>query len=71
MKKALRNLAKDYVKVIKQIENTTDLKKLRDLEEKRIEFHWQLIDLLKRQGIKLIDREHATRIALRIAKDEI
>lgn len=57
--------------MIDQIEKTTDLKKLQALEEKRVELHWKFIDMLKSQGIKFKDREHATRIAIRIANGEL
>jgi hypothetical protein len=33
--------------------------------------HWQFIELLKQQGIKYKDRDYTTRIAIRIAKDEL
>ena len=63
--------AKKYVEVIEKIERTTDPKDLQELEEKRIDLHWKFIDLLKKQGIKYKDREHATRIAIRIAHGEL
>lgn len=67
----LYHAAKKYIEVIEKIERTTDLKELQELEEKRIEFHWKFMDLLKKQGIKYKDREHATRIAIRIAHGEL
>jgi hypothetical protein len=64
MKDTLYQAAKKYVEVIEKIEKTADPKELRMLEEKRVELHWQFIDLLKRQGIRFKDRDHATRIAI-------
>ena len=71
MKETLYQAAKKYVDVIEKIEKTTDPKELQVLEEKRIDLHWKFIDLLKSQGIKFKDREHATRIAIRIANGEL
>ena len=67
---ALYQAAKEYVEAIEKIEKTTDPKTLQILEEKRVKLHWKFIDLLKRQGIKFKDRDHATRIAIRIAYGE-
>lgn len=71
MKSSLYHAAKGYVDVIEKIERTSDPKKLQLLEEQRIELHWKFIDLLKAQGIKFKDRDHATRIAIRIAHGEL
>ncbi len=71
MKQTLSQIAKAYVKVIEEIESTNDPKKLQSLEEKRVDLHWKFIDALKSQGIKYKDRDHATRIAMRIAKGEL
>jgi restriction endonuclease len=71
MKDNLYHAAKKYVEIIEKIEETTDLKELQQLEEKRIECHWKFIDLLKKQGIKFKDRDHATRIAQRIVNGEL
>ena len=71
MKNNLYRVAKEYVEVIEKIEKTSDREALQSLEEKRIEFHWKFIDLLKKQGIKFKDRDHATRIAIRIANGEL
>lgn len=71
MKESLWQAAKKYVEVIETIEKTTDPKELRRLEEKRVELHWKFIDALKIQGIKFKDRDHATRIAIRIANGEL
>ncbi len=57
--------------MIEKIEKSTNPKELQLLEEKRIDLHWKFIDLLKSQGIKFKDREHATRIAIRIANGEL
>jgi uncharacterized membrane protein (DUF106 family) len=71
MKENLYYAAKEYVEVIEKIEKTTDPKKLQQLEEKRVELHWKFIDMLKKQGIEFKDRDHATRIAIRIAHGEL
>lgn len=71
MRNNLYRAAKEYVEVIEKIEKTSDRKMLQLLEEKRIELHWKFIDLLKKQGIKFKDRDHATRIAIRIANREL
>ncbi len=69
--KSLYQAAKEYVEIIEKIEKTSDPKKLQLLEEKRVELHWKFIDLLKKQGIKFIDRDHATRIAIKIANEDL
>ena len=71
MKNNLYQAAKRYIEVVEKIEKTSDPKELRKLEEKRGELHWKFIDLLKEQGITFKDREHATRIAIRIAHEEL
>ena len=71
MKENLYQLAREYVDLIEKIEKTSDSEKLESLEEKRVDLHWKFIDMLKKQGIKFKDRDHATRIALRIAKGEL
>ncbi|MBS1259512.1 MAG: hypothetical protein MAG551_02584 [Candidatus Scalindua arabica] len=71
MKINLYQAAKDYVNIIEEIEKTKDSNKLQSLEEMRVEFHWKFMDLLKEQGIAYKDRDHATRIAIRIAKEEL
>ena len=70
MRTDLYRAAKKYAQVIEQIEQTTDPKELQRLEEKRVELHWKFIDILKKQGIEFKDRDHATRIALKIARGE-
>jgi len=67
VKENLWQVAGKYVEVIETIEKTTDPKELRRLEEKRIELHWKFIDMLTKQGIQFKDRDHATRIAIKIA----
>jgi restriction endonuclease len=67
----LYHAAKKYVEVIEKIEKTTDPEELQKLEEARVDLHWKFIELLKKQGIKYKDREHATRIAVRIAHGEL
>lgn len=71
MKETLYQVAKKYIEIIEKIEKTTNPKELHHLEEKRVDLHWKFIDLLKAQGIKFKDRDHATRIAQRIAKGEL
>ena len=71
MKDSLFRAAKEYIDLMERIEKTRDPLKLQVLEEKRAEAHWDFIELLKAQGIKYKDREHATRIAFRIANEEL
>ncbi len=71
MKETLFEVAKEYIGIIERIEKTSDPAKLQSLEERRSDLHWKFIDLLKAQGIKFKDREHATRIAVRIANGEL
>lgn len=70
MKKTLKDTAKEYIAVIQKIEQTSNPYMLQRMEEQRGELHWQFIDLLKEQGIECTDRDHATRIAYKIAKEE-
>lgn len=60
-----------YVKVIERIEQTADPERLHELEEERVMRHNRFADALKAAGIRYKDREHVTRIALRIAKEEL
>jgi hypothetical protein len=71
MTKNLYQAALEYVGIIEKIETTSDAKKLQELEEQRVALHWQFIELLRQQGIRFKDRDHATRIAIRIAKEEL
>ena len=71
MKENLYNAAKKYVEIIEKIEKTTNPEEFQRLEEIRVEFHWKFIDSLKKQGIKFKDRDHATRIVIRIANKEL
>ncbi len=71
MKGNLPQLAKEYIAVIDRIEITKDPEKLLLLEEKRVRLHGLFIDMLNKQGIKFRDRDHATRIAYRIANGEL
>ena len=71
MAKNLYQIAIEYVKILEKIETTNDTRKLQNLEEKRVDIHWQFMELLKQQGIKYKDRDHATRIAIRIAREEL
>ena len=67
----LYELAQKYVEVIEKIEKTVDPIELQRLEEKRVDLHGKFMDLLKSQGIKFKDRDHVTRIAIRIAHGEL
>lgn len=60
--------ARKYVRVIEEIERTSDPGKLRRLEHQRVDLHWDFIDMLKKHGIAFRDRNHATEIATRIAR---
>ena len=60
-----------YVKVIEQIERTADAEQLHRLEEERVMRHNEFADALKAAGIHYKDRDHVTRIAFRIAKEEL
>ena len=60
-----------YVKVIERIERTADPEQLRELEEERVIRHNRFADALKAAGIRYKDREHVTRIAFRIAKEDL
>lgn len=71
MRENLFELATAYVKVIEQIERTADPRELKDLEEQRVICHNRFADALKAVGIHYKDREHVTRIAFRIAKEEL
>jgi hypothetical protein len=56
---------------LKRLKKTSDPRKIQLLEEQREDLHWKFISLLKEQGIKFKDREHVTRIAYRIANEEL
>ena len=57
--------------MIERIERTSDPEQLHKLEEERVIRHNEFADALKAAGIRYRDREHVTRIALRIAKEEL
>jgi hypothetical protein len=67
----LFELAQAYIKLIEQIERTSDSAELRELEERRVTHHNRFADALRSAGIRFKDREHVTRIAYRIAKQEL
>ena len=71
MKPTLFALACAYVKIIEQIEQTKDTKELQKLEEHRVIAHNRFADALRAAGIQYKDRDHVTRIAFRIAKEEL
>ena len=71
MNGSLYQLAREYVVLLEKIEKTKDPNRIQDLEEKRIALHGQFMDMLKKQGIKFKDRDHATRIAYRIVNEEL
>lgn len=69
-KPTLPDLARRYISIIDQIERTSDPKELRDLEEQRVMWHNRFADALQAAGVRYRDREHVTRIAYRIAREE-
>lgn len=71
MKQNLFEWATAYIRVIEDIERTRDPQRLKELEEQRIICHNQFADALKGAGIRSTDREHVTRIAFRIAREEL
>ncbi len=71
MRENLYLLAKEYIALLEKIEKTKDPSRIQYLEEKRVELHGQFMDMLKKQGIKFKDRDHATRIDYRIANEEL
>ena len=71
MKPTLYDLAGTYVKMIERIERTKDTKELQELEEQRVIAHNRFADALRAAGIQYKDRDHVTRIAFRIAKEEL
>ena len=71
VKNNLYRVAREYVQVLEEIEKTSNPDKLQLLEERRVALHWDFMELLKKQGIKFKDRDHATRIAIRIANEEL
>ncbi len=71
MKPGLFELACASVRIIERIERTKDRNELRELEEQRVDAHNRFADALKEAGIRYKDRKHVTRIALRIAKEEL
>lgn len=70
-KPTLFELARAYVQIIERIEHTSDRGELRELEERRVDAHNRFADALRVAGIQHKDREHVTRIAFRIAKQEL
>ncbi len=66
----LFHLACAYVRIIERIERTRDPHELHELEEQRVVSHNQFADALRAAGIHYTDREHVTRMAFRIAKEE-
>jgi len=68
-KDKLYNVAKRYLEIIEAIERTADPERLSDLEEQRVYWHNKLLGILKREGIPYQDREHVTRIAIRLVRD--
>ena len=66
---SLYELACAYVRVIERIEHTQDRLELQELEERRVVCHNQFADALRAAGMHFTDREHVTRLALRIARE--
>lgn len=71
MERNLFECAVAYVKVIEEIERTADFDRLRTLEEERVIRHNEFADALRAAGIRYTDREHVTRIAFRIAREQL
>ena len=71
MKANLFELASAYVRIIEHIERTKDRRELQQLEEERVDAHNRFADALREAGIPHKDRDHVTRIAFRIAKEEL
>jgi len=71
MRATLFELAQAYVTVIERIEQTDDPQALRDLEERRVTAHNRFAEALCEAGIRFKDRDHVTRIAFRIAREEL
>ena len=69
-KARLYELASAYVEIIARIERTSDRHLLQKLEEERVIHHNRFADALKEAGIPYKDREHVTRIAFRIIREE-
>ena len=70
-KATLFDWACTYVQVIERIERTRDPKEMQELEEQRVMRHNRFAEALRAAGIHYRDREHVTRIAFRIAKEEL
>lgn len=71
MRSTLFELAREYVRLIEQIEHTSDPRELRVLEEQRVDAHNRFADALQAAGICYKDRDHVTQIAFRITKQEL
>ena len=56
---------------MENIECTADPTQLHELEEERVIRHNRFADALQAAGVRYKDREHVTRIAFRIAKEEL
>jgi hypothetical protein len=68
---SLYNVASRYIRIIEAIEKERDKERLAELEEERVLWHNRLIAKLKREGIMFKDRDHVTRIAYRVVKNEV
>jgi hypothetical protein len=71
MRATLFELASADAKIIERMMRTSDPQELRELEEKRVMAHNRFADALKAAGIRYKDREHVTRVAFRIAHQEL
>jgi len=69
-RETLYNVARRYVEIIERMERTRDRAILADLEEDRVIWHNKLIQILRREGIPYGDREHVTRLAYAIARED-
>jgi len=67
-KSKLYNIAKRYIEIIEQMEQTADAQGLADLEEERVIWHNKLLRILKREGISFKDRENVTRLAYHLVR---
>jgi hypothetical protein len=67
-KSKLYNIARRYVEIIEQMEQTADAQRLADLEEERVIWHNRLLRILKREGISFRDRESVTRLAYHLIR---
>ena len=68
---SLREIARQYIGIIDAMEKTRDKLELISLEEKRIIWHNRFIEKLRKDGVPYRDREDVTRIAYKLAGEEL